>query len=132
MEVRNCTTCGKIFNSVMDIKRCPACRKADDEKFREIRNYLYDHPGASIDEVAEVLEIDKRKILLFLREGRLETLGEHMVLQCDSCGTPIRTGKLCEACKRDMAMGLKSAAKTIPRSSKKTHGSGMHTKRKKK
>jgi flagellar operon protein (TIGR03826 family) len=132
MEVRNCTTCGRIFNSVMDIKRCPACRKDDEEKFREIRDYLYDHSGATIEEVAEALDVDRKKILHFLREGRLETIGVNMVIQCENCGAPIRTGKYCDDCTRDMTMNLKSAAKTIPKAKKKAPGSGMHIKQKKK
>ena len=132
MEVRNCTTCGRIFNSVMDIKRCPACRKDDEEKFKEIRDYLYDHSGASIEEVSEALDVDRSKILHFLREGRLETIGDHMVIQCESCGVPIHSGKYCDDCTREMTMNLKSAARTIHKGEKKARGTGMHIKQKKK
>lgn len=132
MEVKNCTTCGRIFNSVMGIKRCSTCRKADEEKFKRIRDYLYDHSGASIEEVSETLDIDRSKILHFLREGRLETIGDHMVLQCESCGEPIHSGKYCESCTREMTMNLKSAAKTIPKAKKSQPGMGMHIKQKKK
>ena len=131
MEVRNCTTCGRIFNSVMEIKRCPECRKKDETKFNMIREYLYDSPGATIEDVSENLDIARDKILHFLREGRLETMGDHMVIQCEKCGESIHSGKYCEKCTRDITMDLKSIAKKPGKStSKNGHGSGMHIKHK--
>jgi len=129
MEVRNCTTCGKMFNSVMDIKRCPACRKADETKFKMIKEYLYDMPGATIEEVAENLDIDRGSILNFLREGRLETIGENMVISCENCGAPIHSGKFCDKCSREMTMNLKSAAKTLH---KDPNSKGFYSTKKKK
>lgn len=132
MEVRNCSTCGKIFNAVMDVRRCPECRKGDEVKFRMIREYLYDNPGASIEEVSEHLDIDRNKILHFLREGRLETVGEQMVISCENCGALIHSGKYCEKCSRDMAMDMKSVAKVPQKESSRTaHSTGMHIKKKK-
>jgi len=131
MEVRNCSTCGKIFNAVMDVKRCPECRKGDETKFKMIREYLYDNPGASIEEVSEHLDIDRGKILHFLREGRLETVGDQMVINCEQCGTPINHGKYCEKCSREITMDMKSAAKVIQKDTSRTaHSTGMHIKKK--
>lgn len=126
MEVRNCTTCGRIFNSVMDLKRCPDCRKKDETKFRMIKEYLYDVPGASIEEVSENLGIDRQTILHFLREGRLETVGDNMILYCEGCGKPISTGRLCEDCHRDEAMNIKSIGKRSSTNKSKQ----MYTKKK--
>lgn len=132
MNVKNCSTCGRIFNSVMDIKRCPECRKGDEVKFKMIREYLYDNPGASIEEVSEQLDIDRTKILHFLREGRIETVGDQMVINCEHCGTLITHGKYCEKCSRKITMDLKSAAKIIRKeTSRTTHSTGMHIKKKK-
>ena len=133
MEVRNCTTCGRMFNSVMEIKRCNACRQADDVHFKMIKEYLYDAPGASIEEVSENLDISRTTILNFLREGRLETIGANMVIQCEHCGKLINSGKYCDSCQRDIALDMKSAAKTMSRNQgRKDKGSGMHVKHKKK
>lgn len=132
MEVKNCSTCGKIFNSVMDVKRCSECRKGDEVKFKMIREYLYDNPGASIEEVSEHLDIDRIKILHFLREGRIETVGDQMVINCEHCGILITHGKYCEKCSREIAMDLRSAAKVIRKeTSRTTHSAGMHIKKKK-
>ncbi len=120
MEVRNCSTCGKIFNSVMDQKRCLVCRQADEEVFREIRNYLYDNPGASIEEVSDTLELERTKVLHFLREGRLETVGANMVLSCEQCGVLITSGHLCDDCSRKSSMNIRgvSNVKTTKKSNK--------------
>lgn len=127
-EVRNCTECGQVFQSVMGIKLCPACLKKEDEKFRMIKDYLYDYPGASMDQVSEALDVSKRTLLRYLKEGRLETIGETMVLQCEHCGTAIRYGKFCKECARDMSMDMKSAAKTLQKDKK---SKGFYSKHKK-
>jgi len=132
LEVKNCTSCGKIFNALPGFRRCPACIKGDETKFKMIKEYLYDCPGATIEEVVENLGVDRTLVLNFLREGRLETIGENMVIQCEHCGTAIHSGKYCDKCQRDITMDLKSAAKSIKRPEKRDSGKGMHVKHKKK
>ncbi|MCH4889303.1 hypothetical protein EZV73_17025 [Acidaminobacter sp. JC074] len=132
MEVINCKSCGKMFHSVMGIKRCPACRQADDAKFKMIKEYLYDCPGATIEEVVENLGVERRLVLDFLREGRLETIGPNMVIQCENCGEPIHSGKYCDKCHREITLNLRSAANAIKKPRKLDKGTGMHIKNKKK
>jgi len=133
MEVINCNDCGRIFNSVMGIKTCPACLKRDEAKFKLIKEYIYDNPGATIEEVSENLNVTKKTILFYLKEGRLETIGQQKVLNCENCGVAISYGKYCNDCSREMALNLKSAAKVMSnRTGKGSSSKGMYSSKKKK
>jgi predicted amidophosphoribosyltransferase len=45
------------------------------------------------------------KIKRFLREGRLEIVGDsgNMFLECEGCGKAIRSGRYCSDCEREMS-----------------------------
>ncbi|WP_245984897.1 hypothetical protein [Biomaibacter acetigenes] len=52
MELRNCPVCGKLF--VYTVRNlCPECAKKDEENFEKVRQYLYDVPQATLEEIAE-------------------------------------------------------------------------------
>ena len=53
MEVITCKSCGKIFNYISGSRICPQCVKKMDEKFAEVKKYVYDHPKVGINELAE-------------------------------------------------------------------------------
>lgn len=102
MELRNCPNCGKLFVYVTK-NLCPACAKKDEENFRNVKDYLYDNPGATIDEVSEETGVDTKKILEYLKEGRLILKQNNAsILSCESCGKPILTGRFCKNCITDM------------------------------
>lgn len=106
MQLRNCPICGKIFVYNMK-KMCPDCAKKDEDDFEKVRDYLYENPGATIEEVSEQTEVDTKKILEFLKEGRLMLKNENPnLLRCEICDCPILTGKYCEKCAKDMKKQL--------------------------
>lgn len=137
MPLANCERCGRMFQTIAGIKICSRCRENDDEIYKVVKDYVYDNPGVTIDEVSAAVDVPEKMILKFLREGRLETQGEAMLIECEKCGAPIKSGKFCNKCTKQMTMGLKEAAKNIqehiePRDSmkeKKSIGHGMHTKK---
>lgn len=113
MNVRNCRVCGKIFNYLSGPPVCPACRDAAEAKFQEVKDYIREHPGVGMSEVAEACDVDPGQIRQWLREDRLEVTEDSAVfLNCESCGAPIRSGKYCDKCKQDMAKGFDQVLKT--------------------
>lgn len=98
MDIRNCRKCGSIYR--YDGKPiCPNCRKRDEEDFKKVKDYLDKEPGANISQVVENTGIDAKKIIEFLRAGRLEVEpGGTFGLQCEKCGTEISTGRFCAKC----------------------------------
>lgn len=108
MNVKNCRMCGRIFNYVAGPFLCQACREKMEVKFQEVKEYIRSNPGATIPEVSEKCDVDASQIRQWLREERLE-LAENsaIMLYCESCGAPIRSGRYCEKCKLDTTRGFR-------------------------
>ena len=107
MDVRNCKGCGKLFNYLSGPPLCPACMAALDEKFEVVKEYIYDHPGAGMQEVSEELDVPIPQIKQWIREERLSFSEDSMIgLECEGCGVSIKTGRFCKSCKDKLAKGL--------------------------
>ncbi|MCT4605027.1 MAG: MerR family transcriptional regulator [Marinisporobacter sp.] len=108
-EIRNCKECGRIFQYTGVSKICTRCQKKEDNDFNVVREYIYENQGATLTEVSEETGVDEDKILRFLREGRLEIVGEDsaLILECERCGKGIRTGRFCDECAHELEKGLK-------------------------
>lgn len=107
MNIRNCRNCGRIFNYVAGSVICPACRESMEAKFQEVKEYIREHKGVGIAQVAEACDVEASQIRQWLREERLEvTEDSAMFLNCDNCGAPIRCGKFCDKCKASMTKGF--------------------------
>lgn len=112
MNIRNCKLCGRIFNYMSGPPTCPSCRESMEAKFQEVKDYIREHRGAGIMEVAEACEVEPAQIRQWLRDDRLEVTEDSAVfLNCDSCGAPIRSGKFCEKCKNSMSKGFDDLVK---------------------
>ena len=99
-EYKNCKICGRVFfKTRYDI--CPECKRIDDEKFQLVRQFLKEFPGSKINIVSEYTGVSERRILRYLREGKIQILdSDQNFLTCLKCGTPIKTGKYCSQCYR--------------------------------
>lgn len=104
MDVRNCKQCGKVYNYIGGTPICPDCAKKAEEKFDEVKQYIYDHPKCGIQEVATEMEVSVAQIRKWLKEERL-TFSEdsEIALNCEKCGKKILTGRFCKGCKDSMA-----------------------------
>ena len=107
MEVKNCRGCGRLFNYMGGVRLCPACRDELENKFQQVKKYIYDNKDASISQVAEDNDVSVQQINQWVREERLAFGDESLVgLECESCGALIKTGRFCEECKKKMAHDL--------------------------
>lgn len=103
METMSCKTCGKLFNYISGLKLCPSCSKKMEEKFSQVKEYIYEHHTASMADVANEFDIPTQQIKRWVREERLAFSEDSPVtLNCESCGAIIRTGRFCANCKRTM------------------------------
>ena len=116
MDLRNCKKCGRVF-AYTDSDLCSRCDNGGEEdNFKKVKEYLYDHPGATITEVCEETGVNEKLILKYLRENRIEIREEdNMVLDCERCGKAIRSGRFCDDC----AAKLKKEFSQVLRSEKK-------------
>ena len=110
MDVRNCKTCGKLFNYMGGVQLCPECRAELEKKFGDVKEYIREHPHASIAQVAEDMEVSVKQIKQWVKEERL-ILSEASLdgVLCEHCGRPITSGRFCDKCKAAMANNLQSA-----------------------
>lgn len=114
MDVRNCKNCGKMFNYIGK-PICPTCEKMVEDKFQQVKQYVKEHKEASITEVAEENEVSVNQIKRWVRQERLAFSDESMVgLECENCGTMIKTGRFCESCKQKLQNNLSSVIPKKP------------------
>ncbi len=111
MEIISCKSCGRLFNYVQGDRVCPACIKKMDEKFAEVKKYVRDNPKVDINVLSSEMDVSIRQIKRWIREERLCFTDESPIgLNCENCGTIIKTGRFCRACKDQMTTRLQGAA----------------------
>jgi flagellar operon protein (TIGR03826 family) len=108
VELKNCKKCGKLFSYIGGSFICPACKDEEEALFQAIKKYLRENPGASVSQVSSELGIGIERIKKFLKDGRLEIIGDdgQPALICERCGKPIKTGRFCEDCNRNITIEL--------------------------
>jgi flagellar operon protein (TIGR03826 family) len=107
MDVKNCKECGRLFNYIGGQRLCPECRSKLEDKFAEVKKYIDTNKGASISTVSMDMDVSIPQLHQWIREERLNfTEDSAVTLDCEICGTAIRTGRYCEKCKSDMSKNL--------------------------
>lgn len=115
MEVMNCKSCGRMFNSIGK-KICPKCERELEDKFQKVKAYIRENEKASINEIAEENEVSVQQIKRWVREERLKFSPDSQVgIECENCGALIRTGRFCDKCKAQVTNDLSSAIKKAPK-----------------
>lgn len=106
MDVRNCKSCGTLFNYTGRVI-CPACAKKLEEKFGQVKEYIRENPNATIAQVAEDNEVSVNQIRNWIKEERLILSKESAIgIECERCGKLIRTGRICDECKKNVTQDL--------------------------
>lgn len=112
MDLRNCKRCGKVFNYVASQMICPACKDEIEKKFDLVRDYIRDNKKAGFAEICEACDVTEKMLKQWIREERLFFGDESPVgIDCEGCGTMIKSGKYCDKCKNELARGLMSATR---------------------
>ena len=68
MDVRNCRSCGRLFNYMEGMQICPICREKLEEKFLQVKDYIRENKNASISEVAKDNDVKISQIEKWIRE----------------------------------------------------------------
>lgn len=131
MNLRNCARCGKMFNYIGGQPICDPCKKAIEEDFQKVKQYIVDNPRAGLKQIAEDNKVTTKQIQQWIREERLMfTSDSPLQIQCENCGAQIQTGRYCAKCKASMANNLNNTfAKPQPaiqQPVKKEGKAGMH------
>lgn len=136
MTLKNCAKCGRMFAAEPHQRFCSNCVENDDDVFKKVREYIYDNPSATVQDVSEALDVPEEKILKFLREGKLALRGDGVGLECERCGKNIPTGRYCDQCAEEMkadfnkAFGVKEPKSVeIHHTKKSSESRGMFVKK---
>ncbi len=100
LEVKKCSICGKLFQS-LGTNVCAPCSEQVDKDFLKIREYIYDTSGdVDVKEIMENTGVAEKTILYLLKEGRLseKNVTYKGDVKCAVCGKKINSGKLCAKC----------------------------------
>ena len=107
MDVRNCRTCGRLFNYLGGPNICPSCREEMETKFQNVKEYIRNNPRASMQEISDENEVSTNQLRQWIREERLQFTDDSPIgIDCEICGATIKTGKYCDACKNNTANAL--------------------------
>lgn len=99
-----CQYCGckDLQNITVGTYRCVRCGRDNYDDFQTIRNYLEKAGATSATVIERETGVPRRIIEYFFRDEYLEIPKNSSVrVPCAVCGAPIRTGTLCENCKKD-------------------------------
>lgn len=106
MEVRNCKSCGRLYNYIGGSYRnlCPNCINKVEEKFSEVKDYIDEHKNATIPDVSKDCDVRVEQIEHWIREERLYFSEDSPIgIACENCGITIKSGRFCPACKAKMS-----------------------------
>ncbi len=107
MNLRNCARCGKMFNYIGGQPICEACKKALEDDFQKVKQFIVDNPRAGLRQISDECEVTTKQIQQWIREERLMFTSDSPIqLQCENCGELIQTGRFCAKCKSSMANNL--------------------------
>lgn len=112
MDVKNCKNCKRLFNYLGGEQICPACKEELEEKFAKVRDYVWDHKNATMEEISQENDVSVKQIKQWIREERLVfTDDSSMGIECENCGAMIKSGRFCEKCKAEMSSNLSTLIK---------------------
>lgn len=115
MDVRNCRSCGRLFNYYGGIPVCKACKDQLEEKFQQVKEYLRANPNTPIQVVSEDNDVSVKQIKQWVREERLAFSDDSPIgIECEGCGATIKTGRFCEHCKSKMKNEFSSVIRKKP------------------
>ena len=98
-KLKNCAACGKMFVANRGEKLCRDCMIKEEEKEREILDYVREHQGCSISEVMEEFGVTEKFVKNMISKGLFANIDRSdMFYPCQSCGKPIKNGTYCSDC----------------------------------
>ncbi|MBD5559255.1 MAG: flagellar protein [Clostridia bacterium] len=112
VQFKKCKTCGRIFDGYG--LECYECVEENERQFNLVKDYIWEHPKASMQEIVEDTGVNEKLIIRFLKEGRLEFDNASGLIVCEKCGAPITGGTLCRNCKEKLSKAMDSVLPGMP------------------
>ncbi|PIC80193.1 hypothetical protein CSV75_07730 [Sporosarcina sp. P18a] len=110
-EVRNCPTCGSMFNYTGLRDVCGTCAQAEEEMYETVYRFLRkrENRAANIERIVEVTGVTQELLHRWVRKGRLQpALFPNLGYPCDKCGALTSSGKICAKCTEEIQSDLRT------------------------
>ncbi len=105
MGLANCSECGKLYvENAAGI--CPECYRRQEEDEEKVVDYLRDIEKATLEEIHQATGVKHKIILRLLHSGRI--MGTAISYPCETCGTLIDEGRLCDKCSKNILEQVKT------------------------
>lgn len=109
-KLRNCRRCGKLF-SYFGVPVCQECREKEERQYDVLKEYLTEHPRATVQETSKNTGVPVARITDFLRRGLLAQVTPVLKaeLVCRICRKPIPSGVVvCPECHEKLQPSIRS------------------------
>ncbi|KAA0548326.1 hypothetical protein FZW96_07050 [Bacillus sp. BGMRC 2118] len=120
-ELSNCPKCNALFVKTEIHDVCQTCYKEEDAKFKKVYEFIRkrENRTATMQEVEDATGVDKELIMKWIKIGKLKVTNmPNIGYKCESCGSLIRVGKLCDPCKKGITNDLTTMQKEEERQQK--------------
>lgn len=128
MDLANCPQCGKVY--VKNIySLCPTCIKEIEGQYQKCADYLRKNRTCTMQELSEGTGVSVKQIIRFIREGRISTKdAPNVLMPCEVCGEPMKTGTICENCRSKLAKDVNNMKHNEKRKEHKLETEGAYLK----
>lgn len=108
---RNCPECGRLFQGVAG-QSCAICIEEMEAELRLVRDYLDEHPKATLEQVSRGTGLSADRITNLIKRGYvLAETGSALGPTCRSCGQPTDGSLFCPACTTRLEGEIEAAVK---------------------
>lgn len=101
MNYHNCPSCGRLVMGQSEGELlCKRCAIEEGDPYKRVRDYVYDHRGATVLETEAATGVSRSLIMKYVKEGRISLMEDRSILNiCKDCGVAIDYGEYCRTCK---------------------------------
>lgn len=102
MPIANCAKCNKLHQQLNRSPLCPDCLDATHNHAQQVSDFIWAHPGLTVEEVAKQCELSIKDMEEMLFSGHLGSAGAYVMFKCQSChlkmSAQLRKGRFCPDC----------------------------------
>ena len=111
--IGSCSICHHLAELVRGL--CRDCLEHEDQDFLRVREWVREHPGASVEETSGATGVTAAAIIGFVHSGRLEWAQWHPEdMTCEVCGAAGTLARHCLACHERLMNGFGPGSSLAP------------------
>ena len=110
-EIRNCPSCGELFNYIGIRDICNKCARNEEELYEVVYRFLRkrENRAATVERIVEATGVKEELLYKWVKKKRLHpAMFPNLGYPCDNCGRLTNNGKLCDRCKGELTADLRS------------------------